>query len=117
MQLHTLCTLHTVSHSPALSSCAVTVLLDYVQETPDLYDDDAFYLFLQKQKRAYGHIPILLYSLSGNHPQCPFIQMTDTDVTFLSCYNTVGHARVYVMALTSPPSLLLSRLWAELSVR
>jgi hypothetical protein len=153
MQLHTLCTLHTVSHSPALSSCAVTVLLDYVQETPDLYDDDAFYLFLQKQKRAYGHIPILwilphtekkrgtcddastitlvvqwwffvpfgtrdrvLYSLSGNHPQCPFIQMTDTDVTFLSCYNTVGHARVYVMALTSPPSLLLSRLWAELSV-
>ncbi len=23
--------------------------------------------------------------------------MTDTEVTFLSCYNTVGHARVYVM--------------------
>ena len=41
--------------------------------------------------------------------------MTDTEVTFLSCYNTVGHARVYVMALTSPPSLPLSRLWAELS--
>jgi hypothetical protein len=59
----------------------------------------------------------VLYSLSGNHPQCPFIQMTDTEVTFLSCYNTVGHARVYVMALTSPPSLPLSRLWAELSVR
>jgi hypothetical protein len=118
------------------------------------YDDDAFYLFLQKQKRAYGHIPILwvlphtekkrgtcddvstitlviqwcffvpfgtrgrgLYSLSGNHPQCPYIQMPDTEVTFLSCYNTVGHARVYVMAITSPPSLPLSRLWAELSVR
>ena len=59
----------------------------------------------------------VLYSLLGNHPQCPFIQMTDTEVTFLSCYNTVGHARVYVMALTSPPSLPLSRLWAELSVR
>ena len=59
----------------------------------------------------------MLYSLSGNHPQCPFVQMTDTEVTFLSCYNTVGHARVYVMALTSPPSLPLSRLWAELSVR
>jgi hypothetical protein len=43
--------------------------------------------------------------------------MTDTGVTFLSCYNTVGQARVYVMALTSPPSLPLSRLWAELSVR
>ena len=41
--------------------------------------------------------------------------MTDTEITFLSCYNTVGHARVYVMALTSPPSLPLSRLWAELS--
>ena len=59
----------------------------------------------------------VLYSLSGNHPQCPFIQLTDTEVTFLSCYNTGGHTRVYVMALTSPPSLPLSRLWAELSVR
>ena len=59
----------------------------------------------------------VLYSLSGNHPQCPFVQMTDTEVTFLSCYNTVGHTRVYVMTLTSPPSLPLSRSWAELSVR
>ena len=47
----------------------------------------------------------------------PILQMTDTGITFPSCYNTVGHARVYVMALTSPPSLPLSRLWAELSVR
>jgi len=59
----------------------------------------------------------VLYSLSGNHPQCPFIQMTYTDVTFLSCYNIVGHARVCVITLTSPPPLPLSRLWAELSVR
>ena len=42
--------------------------------------------------------------------------MTNTAVTFLSCYNIVGHARVYVITLTSPPSLPLSRLWAELSV-
>ena len=43
----------------------------------------------------------VLYSLSGNHPKCPIIQMTDTEVTFLSYYNTVGHTRVYVMTLTS----------------
>ena len=43
--------------------------------------------------------------------------MTDTGITFPSCYNTVGHARVCVMTLTSPPSLPLSRPWAELSVR
>ena len=30
--------------------------------------------------------------------------MTDTDVTFLSCYNTVGHTLMYVMTLTSPPN-------------
>ena len=34
--------------------------------------------------------------------------MTDTNVTFLSCYNTVGHTRMYVMTLTSPPSYLPS---------
>ena len=43
--------------------------------------------------------------------------MTDTEVTFLSCYNTVRHTRMYVMALTSPPSLPLSRPWAGLSMR
>ena len=65
----------------------------------------------------FGILSRVLYSLSGNHPQCPFIQMTDTDVTFLSCYNIVGHASVHVITLTSPPSLPLSSLWAELSVR
>jgi hypothetical protein len=82
--------------------------------------DDAFTITLVVQWWFFVPFGIrgrVLYSLSGNHSQCPFIQMTDTDVTFLSCYNTVGHARVYVMALTSPPSLPLSRLWAELSVR
>ena len=43
--------------------------------------------------------------------------MVDTNVTFLSCYNTVGHTRMYVMALTSPPSLPLSGPWAGLSMR
>ncbi len=45
------------------------------------------------------------------------LQMTDTGVTFLSSYNNVGRARVYVTTLTSPPSLPLSRPWAELKVR
>jgi hypothetical protein len=43
--------------------------------------------------------------------------MTDTGVTFLSNYNNVGRARVYITTLTSPPSLPLSRPWAELKVR
>jgi hypothetical protein len=43
--------------------------------------------------------------------------MTDTDVTFLSCYNTVGHTRMHVMTLTSPPTLPLFRPWAGLSMR
>ena len=37
--------------------------------------------------------------------------MTDTDVTFLSCCNIIGHTRMYVMTLTFPPSLPLSRLY------
>jgi hypothetical protein len=43
--------------------------------------------------------------------------MTDTDATFLFCYNIVGHTHMYVMTFTSPPFLTLSRLWAGLSVR
>jgi len=31
--------------------------------------------------------------------------MTDTDVTFLPNYNNMALARLYVMILTSPPSL------------
>jgi hypothetical protein len=42
----------------------------------------------------FGKRGRVLHPLPVNHPQCPFIQMTDTDVTFLSaslsCYNTVG---------------------------
>jgi hypothetical protein len=38
--------------------------------------------------------------------------MTDTDVTFLSCYNIVGHARIHVMTcipyLPSIPATLQS---------
>jgi hypothetical protein len=45
------------------------------------------------------------------------LTVTDTDVTFLSCYNIIGHIRMDVMTLTSPPSLPLSRPWAGLSVR
>jgi hypothetical protein len=52
-----------------------------------------------------------------NHPQCPFIQMTNTDVTFLPHCNNMDLARLYVMILTSPPSLSPSRLWAGLGVR
>jgi hypothetical protein len=59
----------------------------------------------------------VLDTLPVNHPQCPFIQMTDTVVTSLSCYNIVGHTRMHVMTLTSPPPLQLSRPWAGLSMR
>jgi hypothetical protein len=65
----------------------------------------------------FGKRGRVLHPLPVNHPQCPFIQMTDTDVIFLSCYNTVGHTRMYVMTLTSPPTLPLSRPWAGLSMR
>ena len=54
-----------------------------------------FFVPFGKRGRVLNAIPV-------NHPQCPFIQMTDTDVTFLSCYNTVGHTRMHVMTLTSP---------------
>jgi hypothetical protein len=59
----------------------------------------------------FGQRGRVLNTLPVNHPQCPFIQMTDTDVTFLSCYTIVGHTRMHVMTLTSPPSLPLSRPW------
>ena len=52
-----------------------------------------------------------------NHRQCPFIQMTDTEVTFLPKYHNMDPARLYVMILTSPPSLPRSRLWAGLGMR
>ena len=65
----------------------------------------------------FGKRGRVLHPLPVNHPQCPFIQMTDTNVTFLSCYNTVGHTRMYVITLDSPPSLPLSRPWAGLSMR
>jgi hypothetical protein len=42
--------------------------------------------------------------------------MTDTDVTFLPKYHNMDSARLYVMILTSPPSLPLSRPWAGLGV-
>jgi hypothetical protein len=42
--------------------------------------------------------------------------MTDTDVTFLPKYHNMDPARVYVMILTSPPSLPLSRPWVGLGV-
>jgi hypothetical protein len=43
--------------------------------------------------------------------------MTDTDVTFLPNYNNKDPARLYVMILSSRPSLLRSRPWAGLGVQ
>jgi len=42
--------------------------------------------------------------------------MTHTDVTFLPEYHNMDPSRLYVMTLTSPPSLPLSRPWAGLDV-
>ena len=42
--------------------------------------------------------------------------MTHTDVTFLPEYHNMDPSRLYVMILTSPPSLPLSRPWAGLGV-
>jgi hypothetical protein len=36
-----------------------------------------------------------------HHPQCPFIQMTDTDVTLLHNYNNMGLARSHVTSSAS----------------
>jgi hypothetical protein len=69
-----------------------------------------FFVPFGKRGRVLNTLPI-------NRPQCPFIQMTDTNVTFLSCYNIVGRARMHVMTLTSPASLPLSRPWAGLNRR
>ena len=62
-------------------------------------------------------LKLVLTETKVNHPQCPFIQMTDTDVTFLFSSNIVGHTHMYVMTLmSSPPFLPLSRPWSGLSV-
>ncbi len=42
--------------------------------------------------------------------------MTDIDVAFLPKYHNMDPARLYVMILTSPPSLPLSRPWAFNSI-
>ena len=91
-------------------------------------DDDDLYLFLHKQQPAQRYIPIGYVppgikestcddASSFNHRQCPLIQMTDTDVTSLPEYHNMDPSRLYVMILTSPPSLSLSRPWAGLGVR
>jgi hypothetical protein len=65
-------------------------------------DDVVFYLFFQWWFFVpFGNLGRVLQPLPVTHLQCPFIQMTDTKVTFLSCYNTVGHTPMYVMTLFS----------------
>ena len=39
--------------------------------------------------------------------------MTDTDVTFLSCYNIVGHTRMHVISFTSPPFFVVLLLFLQ----
>jgi hypothetical protein len=58
-----------------------------------------------------------LFTVQHLYSQHPFIQMTDTDVTFLPKYHNMDPDCLYVMVLTSPPSLSRSRLWAGLGVR
>jgi hypothetical protein len=58
-----------------------------------------------------------LFTVQQLYSQHPFIQMTDTDVTFLPKYHNMDPDCLYVMVLTSPPSLSRSRLWAGLGVR
>jgi len=61
-------------------------------------------------------VDVVLSTSPFNHPQGPFIQMNNTDVTFLPNYNNMDPARLYVMILSCPPSLPRSRLWAGLGV-
>jgi hypothetical protein len=56
------------------------------------------------QRGAKKHAPL-------RHPQCPFIQMTDTDVALLPNYNKMDLARSHVLILTSTPPLPCFRLW------
>jgi hypothetical protein len=65
---------------------------------PLWYYDDSFFFPLWLTWCTLSTSPF-------NHSQCPFIQMTDTDVTFLPNYNNMDLARLYVMILTSPPGL------------
>jgi hypothetical protein len=48
----------------------------------------------------FGQCSRVLNNLPVNYSQCPFIPMTDTDVTFLSCYTIVGRTRMHVTFLS-----------------
>ena len=76
-------------------------------KSPDFSCDDAATMTLVVQRWffvPFGKRGRVLNALPVNQPQCPFIQMTDTDVTFLSCYNTVGHTRCYARHDPNLPS-------------